>query len=120
MGEKMSKSTLACRVLLVAVLMTLPFMALAADQTTSIGGAFNNDWYKCQQDNQCVIVQGNCGVEWTVNKDFADLSRQYPPRPDMPCTKPMEFHPANTAAKCENNICVLSPRGFYAGGYPMP
>jgi hypothetical protein len=121
MGDKMSKSTLASRMLLVAVLMTLPFMALAADQTTSIGGTFNKDWYKCQQDHQCVIVDNvGCGVEWAVNKNFVEQSRKNPPRAVPVCKKPVEFHPANTVAKCENNNCVLSPRGFYAGGYPMP
>ena len=120
MGVKMSQLNIAYPVLLVTVLITLPFMALAADQMPPIGGSFNNDWYQCQQDNQCVIIEGRCGVKWTVNQEFADQSRQYPPRADEPCLQPLESHPVNTVAKCENGLCVLFPRGLYAGGTSMP
>jgi len=81
--------------------------------------AAHDEWYKCQSDAQCVIVAGNCGVEWAVNKDLAEQTRKNPPRADMPCHKPLESHPANTVATCENGKCVLSPPGFYAGGTPI-
>ncbi len=77
-------------------------------------------WYECQSNSECVIVAGNCGVEWATNKNFAERTRAHPPRAEMPCSKPLEMHPANTVAACENHKCVLSPPGFYAGGVPMP
>jgi hypothetical protein len=80
----------------------------------------NAEWYECQNDNQCVIVAGSCGVEWAVYKEFVDQSRNNPPRPDESCTKPREHHPANTVAKCKNNKCALSLSGLYEGGTPMP
>jgi hypothetical protein len=78
------------------------------------------DWYLCKQDTDCGIARGNCGVEWAVNKAFADHSRKHPPRPDSVCTKPLETHPSDTRAVCKNARCVLTPPGFYAGGAPMP
>ena len=81
--------------------------------------AAHDEWYECQSDAQCLIVAGNCGVEWAANKDSAEQTRKNPPRADMPCKKPLESHPTNTVAKCEKNKCVLSPRGFYAGGTPI-
>jgi hypothetical protein len=83
--------------------------------------AADADWYTCNQNSDCVVVlEGRCGVEWAANKHFEQQSKEAPPRPDMPCSEPMEWHPANTIAVCKNMKCVLSPPGSHAGGYPMP
>ena len=76
-------------------------------------------WFTCKTASECVIVHGNCGVEWTANEKFADVSRKSPPRPDMPCKKPLESHPANTVALCLDGHCELYPSGAYAGGTPI-
>ena len=80
----------------------------------------HEEWYVCQNDSECVIVAGNCDVEWAANRAFAELTHLSSPRADMPCTKPLESHPANTVASCQNHKCALSPPGFYAGGTPIP
>ncbi|MGZ3771142.1 MAG: hypothetical protein ACXVCP_02180 [Bdellovibrio sp.] len=76
----------------------------------------SEEWYKCQSSNQCVVVKGNCDVQWAANKKFAKQSRKKPPRVDGPCTKPLEIHPADTVAFCLANQCALHPPGRYAGG----
>jgi len=78
----------------------------------------HKEWYQCQQDDQCIIVEADCGVEWAANKDFIEKTRKE--HGSYYCTKPIEEHPTNTVKKCENHRCILSPRGMYAGGTPIP
>jgi hypothetical protein len=70
-------------------------------------------WAHCDHSDECVIVDGGCGVERAANKGFAAQVKF-----DMPtyeCTKPLESHAANTVTKCDHNLCVLSPPGFVGG-----
>jgi len=97
------------------IILAVVFMLTALARAETVKQTIHEDWYRCQQASQCVVVKGNCDVEWAANKDFADQSRKDPPRLDEPCTKPLESHPANTVAICESNKCALSPPGFYAG-----
>src|SRR4051812_24147654 len=76
----------------------------------------NDEWFRCETAAQCVIVKGNCDVEWAVNEKFAAASRTKPPRLDGPCKKPLEFHPPNTFAICVEGQCQLYPPGYYGGG----
>ena len=76
----------------------------------------NDEWYKCQTVSQCTIIKGNCGVEWAINKKFAEMSGQKPPRVVGPCKKPLEVHPANTFIICADSRCILYPSGTQAGG----
>jgi hypothetical protein len=76
----------------------------------------HREWYTCQSNRECAVVSGRCGVEWAANANFEEESRKNPPRADMPCTKPLESHPANTVAACQDNKCVLIPPGFYSSG----
>jgi len=79
----------------------------------------NEQWFRCKTAAECVIAQGNCDVEWAVNKEFAAVSRHHPPRPDGVCSKPLESHPANSVALCIEGQCQLYPAGTLSGGYPM-
>jgi hypothetical protein len=85
----------------------------------SEAAAANTDWYKCQSAAQCVVVKGNCGVEWAANNKFAEQSRNNPLRSESPCKKPLEDHPANSFAICIDSQCAIYPPGLYAGGKPI-
>jgi hypothetical protein len=97
------------RICLFIMFLTTAFDPLAFAQA-------HDDWYRCKTARDCAIITGGCGVEWAANKNFIELTRKNPPRPDGPCKKPIEIHPAKTFAYCADNKCDLYPSGTFAGG----
>ena len=115
--HKMLNCHLAAAVLIAALVVAHP---VAANAPPSEPSPPQDDWRRCQSDSECVMLSGACGVEWAVNKNFADQARRQIEQ--VFCKQPFEYHPPNTVAKCENNLCVLSPCGSPCGdmGGPPP
>ncbi len=93
----------------------LPFFLLVILPASAPAFEADDEWTACESNDECIIVYGNCGIEWAANKDSADISRRSIPEPALPCKKPIEFHSDNTVARCTDGKCALFPPGKYVG-----